>query len=211
MSLIVTVLARLKAAQQLLPHQPLADCVEQLIAVAMRIEKTTFTTHDDRPGLANQLLITAAEELEEAVQLLWHSIEQTDQWIADVTGPPLAAGNAQEKANSGSRQLGKWQGKTVEEHILNGGKSIGKKGLGNKKPVREVRSVQILEDIFTYLAAGARRVQRPSYPGGFYVLPEGITVGFRLKSKTSKDPTLDLAWPKKGLEVKIHVNPESRL
>ncbi|ATE57955.1 hypothetical protein CNX65_03165 [Actinosynnema pretiosum] len=102
--------------------------------------------------------------------------------------------------------VGRFAGEDVRGHVETGGTGIGRGARGSKKePVREVRSTEELEAVFRALVRGGQRVRQARYRGLFYQLPDGTTIGYRVKSSSAPEPTIDLKKPDKT-GLKIHVN-----
>ncbi|WP_157434101.1 MULTISPECIES: hypothetical protein [Actinoalloteichus] len=104
--------------------------------------------------------------------------------------------------------LGRWRDRTATEHVLDEGNAIGRAPARRKKDlIREVRSVEELDELFTALAAGGRDAPMPSYIGRLLRRPDGTTIGYRTKSKTTVEPTVDMKIPG-GRSLKIQVNTQ---
>ncbi|ASO19609.1 hypothetical protein AHOG_09825 [Actinoalloteichus hoggarensis] len=105
--------------------------------------------------------------------------------------------------------LGRWQGRTATEHVLDEGRAIGRAPARRKKePIREVRAVEELDRLFDDLSVNGSDVQLDSYIGRLLRLPDGTTIGYRTKSKTTVEPTIDIKIPG-GRSLKIHVNKQT--
>ncbi|ASO18038.1 hypothetical protein FHR81_002432 [Actinoalloteichus hoggarensis] len=103
---------------------------------------------------------------------------------------------------------GRWDGRTATEYAQTAGEGIGRKAHGSKKiPTREVRTAEEITDIFIALARGGTRLDIPGYKGTMVRLPDGSTVGYRTQSRSSTEPTVDIATALDAF-LKIHVNPE---
>lgn len=101
---------------------------------------------------------------------------------------------------------GQWAGKTATHHVQDEGNAIGRApGWPTKRPVREVRSVAELDELFKSLSAGGRELNEPSYSGCMVLLPDGTRIGYRLTSRTSPDPTIDIRSADRRM-LKVHVN-----
>ncbi|GAA2680509.1 MULTISPECIES: hypothetical protein [Actinosynnema] len=102
--------------------------------------------------------------------------------------------------------VGRLHGEDAHGHTDREGVGIGRPARGSKKePVREVRSTEELDVVFRALVRGGRRVHKPSYRGLLYRLPDGTTIGYRVKSSSTPEPTVDLNVPGEP-SLKIHVN-----
>jgi hypothetical protein len=104
---------------------------------------------------------------------------------------------------------GTWLRRTAAVHAEETGQDIGRTPncRSTRNHVREVASVDELDALFTSLSAGGKNLDKPTYPGRMVKLPDGTTIGYRTKSKTSADPTLDIKTPKND-KIKVHVNRE---
>ncbi|WP_007023299.1 hypothetical protein [Saccharomonospora iraqiensis] len=102
--------------------------------------------------------------------------------------------------------VGSWRGTTAAGHARDQGRAIGRPPERLKRrPIREVRSVEELNRLFDVLSAGGEEIEKPTYAGRLLVLPDGTTIGYRLKSKTTVEPTIDIST-RDGYSLKIHVN-----
>ncbi len=102
----------------------------------------------------------------------------------------------------------RWRGQDAVAHARDRGSSIGRDPRGSKKqPIREVRSLRVLDELFTALARGAVHVEKPTYPGWFYLFADRSTIGYRTKSATTIEPTIEIVTAA-GFRLKIHVNTE---
>ncbi|MEU5850941.1 hypothetical protein [Saccharopolyspora shandongensis] len=104
---------------------------------------------------------------------------------------------------------GTWLRRTAAVHAEETGRDIGRKpnSRSTRNHVREVASAEELDALFTSLSAGGKALDKPTYPGSMVKLPDGTTIGYRTKSKTSPDPTLDIKTPKND-KIKVHINKE---
>lgn len=101
---------------------------------------------------------------------------------------------------------GQWAGKTATHHVRDEGSAIGRApGWPTKRPIREVRSVSELDELFKSLSAGGRELNEPSYSGSMVLLPDGTRIGYRMKSRTSPHPTIDIRSADRRM-LKVHVN-----
>lgn len=104
--------------------------------------------------------------------------------------------------------IGTWGGKTAAEHVRDAGTSIGRKPQGRKKfPVREVRTVEELEELFNALSKGARKLDKPKYDGTFVQCHDGTIIGYRIKARSSENPIIDIKSPDRE-QLKIHINTQ---
>lgn len=104
--------------------------------------------------------------------------------------------------------VGTWRGKSAAEHAHDEGRAIGRRPARPKRyPVREVRSLQELDDLFAALSPGGEKIDKPTYAGHMLLFPDGTTIGYRVKSKTTVEPTIDIRTPD-GWSLKIHVNTQ---
>lgn len=103
---------------------------------------------------------------------------------------------------------GTWRGKSAAEHAHDRGSSIGRLPARSKRqPIREVRSLDELDDLFAALSSGGKTIDKPMYAGRLVRCPDGTTIGYRVKSKTTAEPTIDIKTPD-GWSLKIHVNTQ---
>lgn len=103
---------------------------------------------------------------------------------------------------------GQWHGKNATDLVHDEGRTIGRApARPRKSPIREVRSTAELNELFAALSAGGREGNVPTYLGDLVVLPDGTTVGYRLKSRTTTEPTIDIRTPARR-RLKIHVNTQ---
>lgn len=124
--------------------------------------------------------------------------------------PPPAAQAALARAGKGrpASVAGQWQGKNAAEHARDAGKLIGRAPAKPKKrPIREVRSLEELDELFAALSAGGEKIEAPTYAGSVLLFPDGTRIGYRVKSKTTVEPTIDITAPG-GWSLKIHVNTQ---
>lgn len=68
-----------------------------------------------------------------------------------------------------------------------------------------MRSTAELEKLFEALSAGAREVEVAGYHGRFMEFPDGTTIGYRFKARSTVEPTIDIANADR-MQLKIHVN-----
>ncbi|WP_157434446.1 MULTISPECIES: hypothetical protein [Actinoalloteichus] len=108
----------------------------------------------------------------------------------------------------GTAGAGHWKGQTAADHARSEGKGIGRKPRGSKKrPIREVRSTEELLEIFNALSRGGTVLDLPRYDGVMVLLPDATKIGYRTKSTSSPDPTIDIRT-EQDVKLKIHVNRE---
>ena len=74
---------------------------------------------------------------------------------------------------------------------------------GRSAGVKVVESDEALEALYARLSAGGQVVTPKSYPGQMVVLPNGMRIGLRVKSK-SGGMTIDV-FPVSGNPIKVHV------
>lgn len=104
--------------------------------------------------------------------------------------------------------VGTWRGKSAAEHARDNGRMIGRPPARPKRhPIREVRSLDELDTLFTALSPGSEKLDKPTYAGHMLLYPDGTTIGYRVKSKTTVEPTIDIKTPD-GWSLKIHVNTQ---
>ncbi|MBB5906998.1 hypothetical protein [Actinoalloteichus hymeniacidonis] len=104
--------------------------------------------------------------------------------------------------------VGAWDGLTAAEHVIDAGRAIGRHPARRKKyAIREVRSVEELDALFDALSSGGERLHDATYAGSSVLLPDGTRIGYRTKSKTTVEPTIDIKLPDQR-RLKIHVNTE---
>ncbi|WP_190812685.1 hypothetical protein [Saccharopolyspora pogona] len=73
--------------------------------------------------------------------------------------------------------------------------------------VREVASREELDALFTALSVSGKELDKPAYPGRMVKLPDGTTIGYRTKSRTSVEPTIDINTLGND-KIKIHINKD---
>lgn len=83
--------------------------------------------------------------------------------------------------------------------------------VGNSPDVREVRSQQDLDNLWTWMKQnGLVSPNRYGSPGKgeWRDLPDGTGVGRREAARSTSQPVLDVRLPGKGGYVKVHINPQ---
>ena len=162
------------------------------------------------------LVIPPLEEVRTGLTQVTASLTEADGkyrgWLSSlgvaVSAPPSAGTppTPPSPAPGPSTQPGTWRGGTAAEHARGGGQNIGRLPSPAKRRIREVASVDALSELFQSLSQGATAVDLPSYPGRILRCSDGTLIGYRVKSRTTVEPTIDITTPD-GASLKIHVNP----